>query len=366
MQSRFLAANRTYLQQQFRAINARHVFLPSAQFLGFLSSAVMLGLGAWHVVQGTFTLGGLVAYRGYWWQLYSPIDTLANVNELLQRAGAAGSRVFEVLDASEEVQDAPGAVELTEVRGHIRFEGVSFAYPNSTPVLRDISFEVAPGERVAFVGGSGAGKTTLLNLVPRFYDPTEGRILIDGHDLRDVRQRSLRRHMALVLQETFLFDGTVAENIRFGRPDAPLEDVIRAARMANAHEFIEELPAGYDTPVGERGVRLSGGQRQRIAIARAFLVDPPILILDEATSAVEPESEWVIQQSLERLMAGRTTLITSHRLSMVRTADRIITLDGGRIVEMGTHDELLRAGGIYAGMYRLQVGHLQGSPGLRR
>src|SRR5690606_9024407 len=302
---------------------------------------------------------GLVAYRGYWWQLYSPIDTLATVNELLQRAVAAGSRVFELLDTEEAIKDPPGAVELKDVRGEIEFDNVTFAYGDDV-VLRNVSLKIPAGSTVAFVGASGAGKTTLLHLVPRFFDPQEGVVRIDGRDVRTVQQRSLRRHMAMVLQETILFSGTVADNIRFAKPHATDEEVIQAARMANAHEFIEKLPQGYDTPVGERGVKLSGGQRQRIAIARAFLADPRILILDEATSAVEPESEWIIQQTLKRLMRGRTTLITSHRLSMVRQADLIVALDRGRIVEMGTHDELMAKRGLYYEMYTLQVGHLRG------
>lgn len=356
---RFRSANDHYLREQDRAINARTVFLPGVQFIGFLSSVVMIGLGAWFVVRGTFSIGGLVAYRGYWWQLYSPVDTLATVNELLQRAVAAGSRVFELLDTEESIQDAPDAVALQTVRGEIEFENVTFAYGDE-PVLHHVSLSIPAGKTVAFVGSSGAGKTTMLHLVPRFYDPQAGAVKIDGRDVRTLQQRSLRRHMAMVLQETMLFSGTVADNIRFANPAATDEEVREAARMANAHEFIERLPDGYDTPVGERGVKLSGGQRQRIAIARAFLADPRILILDEATSAVEPESEWIIQQTLERLMRGRTTLITSHRLSMVRQADLIVALDGGRIVETGTHDQLMVRRGLYYDMYTLQVGHLSG------
>lgn len=358
----FRAANQKYLDVQDKAINARTVFLPTAQFIGFLSSVIMIGLGAWFVVRGSFTIGGLVAYRGYWWQLYSPVDTLATVNELLQRAAAAGSRVFELLDTEEAVQDAPDAVALSTVQGEIEFADVTFAYGDE-PVLNHVSLTIPAGRTVALVGPSGSGKTTLLHLVPRFYDPQSGAVKIDGRDVRTVKQRSLRRHIAMVLQETLLFSGSVADNIRFANPTATDEEVRTAARMANAHEFIENLPQGYDTPVGERGVKLSGGQRQRIAIARAFLADPRILILDEATSAVEPESEWVIQQSLERLMTGRTTLITSHRLSMVRNADLIVVLAGGRIVEMGTHQELMAKGGLYHEMYTLQVGHLQGRVG---
>lgn len=359
---RFKQANDVYVKEQYRAINARNIFLPSAQFIGFMSSVIMLGMGAWYVVQGTFTVGGLIAYRGYWWQLFSPIDTLATVNELLQRAVASGSRVFELLDSDEAIVDAEDAVELREIQGNIIFENVSFAYGEEA-VLHDFSLDIAAGQTVAFVGPSGAGKTTVLNLMARFYDPIKGRILIDGHDLRQVTQASLRKGMALVLQETVLFNGTIADNIRFSRPEATDEEVEEAARMANALEFIDRLPDGFDTQVGERGVKLSGGQRQRISIARAFLADPKVLILDEATSAVEPESEWIIQQTLEKLMRGRTTLVTSHRLSMVRNADVIVGLKDGRMVEKGTHDQLIDAGGLYYEMYSLQVGHLQGEVG---
>lgn len=355
----FRDTNAHYLDEQDKAINARTVFLPSAQFTGFLSSAIMIGMGAVFVVRGMFTIGGLVAYRGYWWQLYSPVDTLATVNESLQRAVAAGSRVFELLDAVASVQDARGAVPLSKVRGEVEFDDVTFAYGDET-VLHNVSLAIPAGQTVAFVGASGAGKTTMLHLVPRFFDPAAGTVKVDGRDVRTVAQRSLRRHIAMVLQETMLFSGTVADNIRFANPKADDEQVHTAARMANAHEFIERLPAGYATTVGERGVKLSGGQRQRIAIARAFLADPRILILDEATSSVEPESEWIIQQTLERLMHGRTTLITSHRLSMVRQADLIVALADGRIVEQGTHQQLMAKGGLYHEMYTMQVGHLQG------
>lgn len=357
---RFHEATEAYRQVQVQAINARTVFFPAVQFVGFLSNVLAIGYGAYLVIQGRFTVGGLVAYRGYWWPLFSPVQQLAQINDMIQRAVAAGSRVFEVLDAPEAIQDATGAVDLEEVRGGIVFAGVEFAY-RDRPVLYGIDLAIAPGERIALVGPSGAGKSTLLNLIPRFYDPQVGAVRLDGHDLRAVTQRSLRAHIGMVLQETFLFNGTVLDNLRYGRPEATIEDVRAASRAANAEEFIDGLPQGWETEIGERGVRLSGGQRQRIAIARAFLADPEILLLDEATAAVEPESEWIIQQALERLMEGRTTVIISHRLSMVRGADRIVALDAGRIVEQGSHDALLAAGGLYAHMYRLQIGHLTGA-----
>jgi ABC-type multidrug transport system fused ATPase/permease subunit len=361
---RFRKTTEDYREIQFQAVNARTLFFPLSQFVGFISNVLAVGVGAWLILQGRFTVGGLVAYRGYWWQLYAPISQLAQINDLVQRGAAAGARVFEILDAELSVTDAPDAAELDRVRGQVTLENVHFSYQDR-PVLHGVTLDVLPGEAVALVGSSGAGKSTLVNLIPRFWDPQDGRVLIDGVDVRTITQRSLRRHIAMVLQETFLFSGTVLENVRYARPDATLEDARAAAEAANALEFIErELPEGWETEIGERGVKLSGGQRQRISIARAFLADPEILILDEATSAVEPESEWVIQQALERLMRNRTTFIISHRFSMVRGADRIIALSEGRVLEQGTHAELLERGGLYAEMYRLQMGHLAGMPEL--
>jgi ABC-type multidrug transport system fused ATPase/permease subunit len=360
--NRFRSATEEYREVQFRAVNARTVFFPMVQFVGFLSNVLAVGLGAWLILKGRFTVGGLVAYRGYWWQLYSPVQSLAQINDLIQRGSAAGSRVFEILDEKITVADAADAGELGEVRGRVTFEGVRFAY-GERPVLRGIDLDVRAGEAVAIVGSSGAGKSTLANLIPRFWDPQEGRVLIDGTDIRTVTQRSLRSHIGMVLQETFLFSGTVLENVRYARPEATLEEARAAAEAANALEFIEGLPNAWETEIGERGVKLSGGQRQRISIARAFLADPEILILDEATSAVEPESEWIIQQALERLMRNRTTFIISHRLSIVRGADRIIVLDQGEIVEEGDHADLMALGGLYSDMYRLQMGHLSGTAG---
>jgi ABC-type multidrug transport system fused ATPase/permease subunit len=366
---RFLRSTEEYRRVQVQAVNARTLFFPMVQFIGFISNVLAVGVGAWLILQGRFTVGGLMAYRGYWWQLYSPVQQLAQVNDLIQRGAAAAGRVFDLLDEEVSVRDAPDAVALTEVQGRVTFEGVQFSY-RDRPVLREINLDVRPGEVVAFVGSSGAGKSTLLNLVPRFWDPQRGRVLVDGMDVTRMTQRSLRSHIAMVLQETFLFSGTVLENVRYARPDATLEEAREAAKAANALEFIEnELPNGWETEIGERGVKLSGGQRQRISIARAFMADPEILILDEATSAVEPESEWVIQQALDRLMRNRpdgrayarTTFIISHRLSIVRSADRIVVLDEGRIVEEGTHDALLARNGLYAEMYTLQMGHLAGA-----
>lgn len=352
---RFHDENEAYRRVQNKAINARSIFFPSMMTLGFLSNVVSIGLGGWFVIRGQFTIGGLVAYRGWWWQLFAPIQQLGQINDMIQRAAAASRRVFEILDAPVSVADAPDAEDLTRVEGRVTFENVTFRY-REAPVLSGIDLDILPGQSLAIVGPSGGGKSTLLSLILRFWDPQSGRILIDGRDLRTVTQRSLRAHTAMVLQETFLFSGTVLENVRYARRAATLDECRAAARAANALDFIEGLPQEWETPIGERGVKLSGGQRQRIAITRAFLTDPEILILDEATSAVEPESEWIIQQALERLMRGRTTFIVSHRLSMARSADRILVIDGGRIVESGAHDDLLRRGGLYASMFRMQMG----------
>lgn len=352
---RFEKDNRRYLDESVKGVLARTVYFPAVFTVGFFSSVVMIGVGAIFVLRGEFTIGGLVAYRGYWWQLFAPVFSLAQINEMVQRAIAAASRIFEILDAPIEITDAPDAIELEEVRGHIVFDRVTFSYDGENVVLRDVSFEVLPGQKVGIVGPSGAGKSTILALILRFYDPQEGRVLLDGYDLRKIKQESLRRHCAIVTQEPFLFNETVKHNIRFGRLDATDGEIVEAAKLANAHDFIEELPNGYETIVGERGIRLSGGQKQRICIARAFLANPKILLLDEATASVEPESEAIIQAALERLMEGRTTIIVSHRLSMVRDCDQILVVQDGQIAERGTHEELMVNDGWYARMYRLQM-----------
>ncbi len=354
-QERFQQVNTQYLATSLKGVKVRSVYFPGVMTVGFLSNIAMIGAGAYFVLKGEFTIGGLVAYRGYWWQLFAPVFSLAQVNEMIQRAIAAASRVFEVLDAPEEVTDAPDAIVLDTVQGHIRFDRVNFAYTSERPILQDVSFQVLPGQRIGIVGPSGTGKTTILNLILRLYDPQEGAIYLDGIPLRQLQQQAFRRHIALVTQEPFLFNDTVRQNILFGRLDATDEEIETAARLANAHEFIMDLPQGYDTLVGERGVKLSGGQKQRICIARAFLANPRVLLLDEATASVEPESEAVIQAALERLMQDRTTMIVTHRLSLVRDCDRILVIDEGRVIESGRHEQLIEKNGWYARMYRLQM-----------
>jgi ATP-binding cassette subfamily B protein len=327
--------------EQVRAVALRNRVFPLIRWVANFGNVLMLGGGIFFILRGQFTIGGLVAYRGYGRYFYGPIDDLVNINDLLQQATAAGRRIFEVLDAPIAIADAPGSRPLPAPRGDIRFEHVAFGYDPARPVLHDINLHIRPGERVALLGPSGAGKSTLLALVARLYDPDQGRVLIDGHDLRDVTLASLRSQMAQVQQETFLFNTSALENLRYGRPDATLGEVESAARAANAHRFLSALPEGYDTLVGERGVKLSGGQKQRLAVARALLTDPPLLLLDEPTSAVEPESEALIIEALERLMRGRTTLIVSHRLSLARSADRVVVIEGGRVVENGAPADLL-------------------------
>jgi ABC-type multidrug transport system fused ATPase/permease subunit len=277
------------------------------------------------------------------------------VDNIFQEAIAAGERIFELLDETTEVKDAPNAMDLPAIRGEMVFDGVTFRYGTGDRVLTAISFKMKPGEMVALVGPSGAGKTSIANLICRFYDPIQGNVTVDGHNLRDIKLASLRRQVAVVLQDSFLFNNTVAQNLLYGKPDATEDELIAAARTANADDFITKLPEGFDTELGERGVKLSGGQKQRLALARAILADPKILILDEATSSVDAEAEYLIQQALERVLKGRTALVIAHRLSTIRHADKILVLDSGRIVETGNHTELMLRGGLYSRLYQRQM-----------
>ena len=346
-----------YLLKNLEAVRVRATFFPFVRYVASFGQTITIVYGAYLILLGQFTLGGLLAYRTYGRYFYGPIDDLTQINDTIQRAVAAGNRIFEVLDAPETVRDKPAAPELFLSQGAVAFDEVTFRYaPDLPAVLSNVSFGVASGETVALVGPSGAGKSTLFGLIARFWDVSSGRVTIDGVDVRDVTQASLRREVVSVPQETFLFAASVKDNIRYARPDAADFEVEQAARQANAHDFISALPQGYDTQIGERGVRLSGGQKQRIAVARAFLAGGRILLLDEATSSVEPESEQIIQDALERLMKSRTTFIAAHRLSTVRNADLILVIAENRIMERGTHEDLMDLNGLYAHMVGQQTG----------
>ena len=328
----------------------RLTFYSGVSFVGFATNVVMLGLGIYFIWQGQFTLGGLVAYRGFWWRFQSPINTLAQTSDILQRARASAVRIVEILDAPNVIQ-SPASPKPIPEDPTLTFRDVTFGYLEDTPVLHGLNFQIRPGEMVVLAGSSGSGKSTLLNLIPRFYDPTEGQILLDETGLTDLSLDQLRRHIGSVTQESYLFNETIQENIRFARPEASDDEVIAAARQANAHTFIESLPEAYQTAVGERGVKLSGGQRQRISIARTFLMDPKILLLDEPTSSVEPGSEAAIHTALEKLSEGRTTIMATHRTTLLAKASKIFFFDQGRLVAQGTHEELLHQNGPYAEAY---------------
>ncbi|MDR3561819.1 MAG: ABC transporter ATP-binding protein [Negativicutes bacterium] len=327
---------------------------PVVEFLSAIGVTAIIWYGGREVINGYLTSGSLIAFLIYVVNLSNPVKRLGRVYASIQQSLASAQRVFDVLDTVPDVQDAPDAVDLPDVQGQVFFDNVTFEYKPGEPALRDIFLEVKPGQMVAIVGPSGAGKTTIANLIPRFYDPVAGRITVDGFDIRKVTLHSLRRQIGIVPQETMLFNGSVYENILYGDLEASEEEVFAAARAANAHQFIGEMPAGYDTQIGERGTKLSGGQRQRIAIARAILKSPQILILDEATSALDSESEALVQDALDKLMVGRTAFVIAHRLSTVQRADIILVLDKGRIVERGTHSALINAGGLYSKLYQVQ------------
>ncbi|MEQ1860426.1 MAG: ABC transporter ATP-binding protein [Chthoniobacteraceae bacterium] len=317
-----------------------------------ISTAAMYWLGSNHVLGHTLKLGELIWISSLLLLLYQPLEALTQVAWALESAAAGATRCFEVLDRADDVPDAPDAKTITSARGEIVFEHAAFGYEESRTILRDVNLRLEPGQTVAFVGGTGAGKSTLLSLVPRFYDPTAGRVLLDGTDLRAISKKSLRNQISIVLQDTLLFSTTVRENIAYGRPDATEEQIVEAAKRAQAHDFIMAMPDGYRSQVGERGGHLSVGQRQRIGIARAFLKNAPVLILDEPTSALDPTTESAIMATLEELMRGRTTLIITHRIATIHRVDKIVVLDGGTIAEEGRGPELVARGGVYARLYR--------------
>jgi len=329
--------------------------MPLMTFLTTVCTGLILWYGGREVLGGNLTVGELVAFNSYLPMLDMPVRMLANMVNQISRSMAAGERIFEVLDTESAVKEAPNAIELPRVKGLVRFEGVSFGYDAVSSVLKNISLEAQPGQLVALLGATGSGKSTVVNLIPRFYDVTGGRITIDGIDIRDVTLSSLRRNIGIVQQDIFLFTASIRDNIAYGEVEASEEDIITAAKVAQIHDFIESLPDGYDTLVGERGVTLSGGQKQRVAIARTLLLDPPILMFDDSTSSVDTETEYLIQQALRELMKGRTTFVIAQRLRTVRNADQILVLKDGEVAERGTHAELLEKGGIYREIYDLQL-----------
>jgi ATP-binding cassette subfamily B protein/subfamily B ATP-binding cassette protein MsbA len=316
-----------------------------------LGTAAMYYIGTRHVIDGTLSLGSLLVFSAYLVMLYQPLESLTYTAWAMEGATAGAQRCFEVLDHPDDVKDSPHATALEKTSGGLDFDKVDFGYAADQPILRGIDLHIAPNKIVAIVGGTGAGKSTLLSLVPRFYDPINGRVKIDGYDVRDFTRKSLRSHIGIVLQDTLLFSTTIRENIAYGRPDATEEQIRSAARRAQADEFISRLPKGYDSTVGERGAHLSVGQRQRIGIARAFLKDAPILLLDEPTSALDPTTEAAIMDTVKELMRNRTTLIVTHRLATIHGVDKIVVLERGQVVEQGTGAELLDRGGVYAALY---------------
>lgn len=351
-QKKFDNGNHQFLKSKESSYTIMGKFFSGNQFLQGILYLTVLVLGGIFLSQGSISSTDLVAYILFINVFLSPIDKLVNFTEQFQRGMSGFERFLEILNTKPEIEDSDNAVELTDVQGEIKFNNVSFSYNDKTEVLRNINLTIPKGKTVALVGPSGGGKTTFCNLIPRFYEVDEGSITIDGKDIRNVTLESLRRNIGMVQQDVYLFTGTVEENILYGKPDATREEVIRASKLANAHDFIMELENGYDTFVGERGVKLSGGQKQRISIARAFLKNPPILILDEATSALDNESERLVQQSLDVLAKGRTTLIIAHRLSTIKNADNIVVLTSNGIEEQGTHDELIKKGGVYASLHK--------------
>lgn len=351
---RFDKENMNNFRANMKYAQLSSTLTPTIEFVAAVGVSIILWYGGNSVINGSITAGSLVAFLTYAVNISNPIKRLSRVIGNIQKALAAAQRVFDVLDLPEDIKNAPDAKALPKVKGDVRFNDVSFAYNENEEVLSHVSFEVKPGEMVAFVGPSGAGKSTVASLLPRFYDAINGSITIDGQDIRKVTLDSLREQVGIVPQETVLFNGSVYDNILYGRLDATREEVEAAAKAANAHDFIMQLPDGYETMLGDRGMNISGGQRQRISIARAILKNPQILILDEATSALDTESERVVQEALDRLMVGRTSFVIAHRLSTIKNADKIMVLEKGQLIEQGNHDELMALDGLYAHLYKIQ------------
>ena len=353
--ARFLQQGESAAGARIRLTHQQVSYSMAASFITAAGTALVLGAGALQILKQRLTLGELLVVLAYLGAVYGPLESISSAATYTHAYLAKVRRIFEVLDVPPEAHDVPGAGVMGRARGRVVCEGVSFAYPGRPPVLHDVTLAAEPGEMIGIVGPTGAGKSTLVSLIPRFYDPLHGRVLVDGRDVREVQLKSLRQQVSLVLQDPILFWGTVRENINYGWPQASFEAIVEAARQANAHDFIARLPEGYDCHVGERGVTLSGGEKQRLSIARAFLKDAPIVILDEPSSALDARSEGLLLQAVERLVENRTTFIIAHRLSTLRGVDRILVLDQGRIVEEGTHAVLMERGGLYSGLYRQQV-----------
>jgi ATP-binding cassette subfamily B protein len=354
--AKFHEVNWEFFQRQLYAIRQWAYYFPMMNFISAVGTSMVLWYGGARVIQGEMTVGSLVAFNSYLLTLVGPLRMVGWVANLFQRAIASGGRVFEILDTAPAIEPRTDAVNSGHIQGAVKFDHVSFAYgkDDERPVLDDITIEAQPGQTIALLGATGSGKSTIIQLIPRFYDPTDGRILIDGINVRDMHPDVLRRQVGVVLQETFLFSTSIAENIAYGRPDANQEEIGRAAKAARIHDFIATLPEGYKTIVGERGVGLSGGQKQRVAIARALLTDPRILVLDDSLSSVDTETEHLIQQALAELQKGRTTFVIAQRLSTVKNADMIIVLKDGRVADQGTHEELMDKSGFYREIYDLQ------------
>lgn len=342
------------VELSFRARTLKAKLTPIVGLVVAIGTALVLWFGARLVLSGALTAGSLVVFILYLSKMYKPMQELSKMTDTYSKAAVGYERIQEVLDTHRQIEDSPRAMRAPRLRGEIYFEHVSFAYGPETPVLKDVSFSIQPGQMAALVGPTGAGKTTIISLVPRFYDPTSGAVKIDGTDIRRFKQNSLRQQISLVLQETVLFHSTVWQNIAYGKPEASRSEIIRAAEIASASEFIEKLPQGYDTMLGERGMTLSGGQRQRLAIARAVIRNAPILILDEPTTGLDSESERLVLEALDRLMRGKTSIVIAHRLSTIRRADVIFVVQDGHIVETGKHEDLLRRSGLYADLHEIQ------------
>lgn len=355
---RFQVENELNFQAMMKNVRLTSLLTPTVEFLAALAVTLIVWFGGYEVVNGIMSAGALVAFLTYAVNLANPVKRLSRIYGRMQQAMAAIDRIFFVLDLEETVNDKPDAKILPKVSGKVTVDHVTFSYDGKHNALEDVTLEVSPGQMIAFVGPSGAGKSTIANLIPRFYDVDSGSIKIDGYDIRDVTLNSLREQIGIVPQETLLFNTTVMENIRYGKLDATDEEVIAAAKAANANNFILDLPEGYQTLIGERGLNLSGGQRQRMAIARAMLKNPQILILDEATSALDTESEKIVQAALDELMVGRTSFVIAHRLSTIFSADQIFVIDKGKVCEHGTHEELLKRGGLYENLYKIQFGEV--------